>query len=157
VRLLVIVALVGCGRAGDQSKNLQDEPPPRVVDIPANASIAVQVDNATKPALTAELLKATKPDFADAERKAWRIATLVPEAGQPGAIVEAASAQVSVKYLRQDGTEPVLYLTRRGDLEVASVDPKDPFPEFHGRGGRRHRPGDQLPRVAGVTRIAITR
>ena len=154
--LAVVLLAAACGRATDEGKHLQDEAPPRAVDVPSNLSIAVQVDGVARPPLTSELLKATKPDFADAERKAWRIAALVPEAGQPTAVIEATSAAVSVKYLHQDATEPVLYLTRRGDVEVASVDPKDPFPAFHGQGGRLHRPPEGLPRVAQVTKIVIT-
>jgi hypothetical protein len=32
----------------------------------------------------------------------------------------------------------------------------EPFPSYHGRGGRLHRPGDPLPRIGGVTKIKVT-
>jgi hypothetical protein len=50
----------------------------------------------------------------------------------------------------------VLFLTRRGEVMVAAVDPKDPFPRYHGQGGRLRRGGDPMPRVAPVARLAVT-
>jgi len=55
-----------------------------------------------------------------------------------------------------EGLEPVLFLTRRGEVIVSALDPKQPFPRYHGQGGRLHRAGDSLPRVAPVARLAIT-
>ena len=76
----------------------------------------------------------------------------MPEAGG-GSAVEAAGAEgVAVKFAQPtpEGLEPVLYLTRRGDIVVAAVDPKDPFPKYHGQGGRLHRAGRfDAARVAG--------
>jgi hypothetical protein len=40
---------------------------------------------------------------------------------------------------------------------VSAVDPRDPFPEFHGRGNRLHRAGDQTPHIAPVAKLAISR
>jgi hypothetical protein len=40
---------------------------------------------------------------------------------------------------------------------VAALDPKDPFPRWHGEGGRLHRAGDSLPRVAPVAKLDIRR
>jgi hypothetical protein len=54
-----------------------------------------------------------------------------------------------------EGLEPVLFLTRRGEVIVAALDPKDPFPKFHGQGGRLHRAGDSMPRVASVAKLEI--
>jgi len=63
-----------------------------------------------------------------------------------------------VKFARPmvDGLEPVLFLTRRGEVNVEAVDPKDPFPHYHGKGGRLHRVGDSLPHVEKVVRLEIT-
>ena len=65
---------------------------------------------------------------------------------------------VTVKFAdpTPDGLEPVLFLTRRGDVVVAAVDPKDPFPKYHGQGGRLHRAGDTMPRISPVAKLAIT-
>ena len=152
-------AAASCSKASDsgQAHNWQQEAPPREVEIPAQLSIDVLVDGAPKPAITTAMLSTKTPDYADSERRAWRIAGLEPEAAQPGAVVEAASpAGVAVKYPHADGTEPCLYLTRRGEVAVASLDPKDPFPKYHGQGSRLHRPGDQLPHVTPVAKLTIT-
>jgi hypothetical protein len=61
--------------------------------------------------------------------------------------------------LRHDGERapvPALILNRRGELLATLLDHADPFPSFHGQGGCRERPGDTLPRLQGVTRIALS-
>jgi hypothetical protein len=153
-----VVLLAACSRASDDRGKLQDQPPPKQGDVPPGLAIAVAVDGAAKPPITSDTLRATKPDFADAEHRAWLIPTLVAEASPVGTTIEAtAPSGVSVKFTR-DGLEPVLFLDRRGSLLVEAVDPKDPFPRFHGQGARLHRPPEQAaPRVAPVSRIAITR
>lgn len=168
LRLLVLLAIVAASVASACSKTASHEgetkqwaesPPPKDVAIPGALQIAVVVDGAAKPPITAQTLQATKPDFADDERKAWRIPTLVAEAGPAGTVEASSPAGVSVKFAHPtpDGLEPVLFLTRRGDVIVAAVDPKDPFPRYHGQGGRLHRAGDQMPRVAPVAKLEITR
>jgi hypothetical protein len=159
--LLIVVALVACSRASDsgEAKKWQEAPPPKEVAVPAGLSIAVQVDGADKPPITSDVLKATNPDFLDSDHRAWRIPTLIPEAAPPGAVVEAASPSgVAVKFAHPtpEGLEPVLFLTRRGEVIVAALDPKDPFPKYHGQGSRLRRPGDSLPRVGPVAKLAIT-
>jgi hypothetical protein len=160
-RWIVVIALAACSRASDESeaKKWQSAPPPKEVTVPAGLSIAVDVDGGAKSPITAQTLDATKPDFADAERKAWLIPTLVADAAPPGTVIEAtAPSGVSLKLTHptSDGLEPVLFLTRRGEVIVSAIDPKDPFPRYHGQGGRLHRAGDSMPRVAPVTKIAIT-
>jgi hypothetical protein len=49
----------------------------------------------------------------------------------------------------------VLYLTRRGEMAAAVIDSADPFPDYHGQGGRLRRPGDPLPRVLPVSELRI--
>ena len=161
-RLVIAVAmLAGCSRASEESeaKKWQSQPPPREVTVPAGLSIAVDVDGGAKPPITADTLRAIKPDFADDERKAWLIPTLIADAAVPGSVVEAtAPSGVSIKLAHPttDGLEPVLFLTRRGDVIVSAIDPKDPFPRYHGQGGRLHRAGDSMPRVAPVAKLAIS-
>jgi hypothetical protein len=163
VRVLVLVlAVAACSKATDESaaKQWQAPPPPADLVVPDGVSIAVEVDGGAKPPITTATLKATKPDFADSEHRAWLMPTLVPDAAAPGTLIEASSPSgVSLKLAHPmgDGLEPVLYLTRRGELIVAALDPKQPFPRYHGQGGRLHRAGDQLPHVAPVARLAITR
>ena len=161
-RWLVVVLLLGaCSRASDegQAKQGSASPPSKDVPPPADLRIEITVDGAARGAITAETLRTAKPDFADAERTAWLVPTLVAEAAPAGSTVEAVSPNgVSVKFLRPsaEGLEPVLFLTRRGEVIVSALDPKQPFPRYHGQGGRLHRAGDSLPRVAPVARLAIT-
>lgn len=163
IALAALLAGSACSRASNEGEAKQwpkappagDDPPP-----PADLAIQVKVDGADKGVISAATLEATKPDFADEDRRAWLIATLIPDAAAKGTLVEAVSpARVSVKFERPSavGLEPVLFLTRRGDVIVSVIDPADPFPRYHGQGGRLRRAGDSWPRVAPVARIEITR
>ena len=159
--LLIALVLCGCSRASDEggAKKWQEAPPPKEIVVPAGLSIAVQVDGADKPPITTDVLKATKPDFSDEDHRAWKVPTLIADAAAAGSTVEAAAPSgVAVKFARPtaDGLEPVLFLTRRGEVIVSALDPKDPFPKFHGQGSRLRRPGDSTPRVAPVTKLVIT-
>jgi len=169
LRPLVLVALVAASAAAGacsktashegEAKQWAESPPPKEAAFPTTLEIAVIVDGAPRPPITGETLKTTKPDFSDDERKAWRVPTLVAEAGPAGTVEASSPAGVSVKFTHPtpEGLEPVLFLTRRGEVIVAAVDPKDPFPRYHGQGGRLHRAGDQMPRVAPVAKLEITR
>jgi hypothetical protein len=160
-RWLAVVVVAACSKASEEAQTRQwPEPPPaREVVIPEKLEIAVTVDGAPRPAITAVLLRGAKPDYADEERKAWKIPSLVSEAGPPGVVEATSPAGVSVKFAHPtpDGLEPVLFLTRRGEVIVAALDPKDPFPRYHGQGGRLHRAGDQMPRIGPVSKLDITR
>jgi hypothetical protein len=158
---MVLLLALGCSRASTEgeAKQWATPPPAKDIPIPASLHIAVTVDGGAKPAITSESLGLAKPDFADDEHKAWLIPTLVPEARPAGSSIEAVSgAGVSVKFAHPtaEGLEPVLFLTRRGDVIVAALDPKDPFPRYHGQGGRLRRAGDPMPRVSPVARIDVT-
>jgi hypothetical protein len=158
---LGVLAFAACSKASHEGekKQWQESPPPKDVAVPAGLTITVQVDGAAKSPITTELLEHTKPDFADAEHRAWKIPTLIAEAAPAGSVVEAASTSgVSVKLVRPmpEGLEPALLLNRRGEVIVAAVDPKDPFPSYHGQGSRLRRPGDSMPRVGQVAKLSIT-
>lgn len=158
---LVLALAVACSRASNEgeAKQWQEQPPPKDVSVPAGLSIGVTVNGGEHAPITSGMLEKTKPDFVDTERRAWRIQTLVSDAA-PGTTVEASSPTgVTVKFANPtpEGLEPVLFLTRRGEVIVAALDPKDPFPRYHGQGARLHRPGDTMPRVAPVTKVAITK
>jgi hypothetical protein len=158
---LAVVASGGCSKATDEApaKKWQAQPPFKDMAPPTDLSIAVVVDGVARPAITASTLD-QKPDFEDTERKAWLIAHLVPEAAPAGTVIEASSPTgVSLKLAHPtpDGLEPVLFLTRRGEIVVSTVDPKEPFPAYHGKGGRLHRAGDQMPRLSPVAKLAVTR
>lgn len=159
--LLIAVLAAACSRASNEGdkKQWQESPPPKAINVPAGLSITVDVDGAPKAPITSEILEKTKADFVDAEHRAWRIPTLVAEAAPAGTVIEAGSLSgVSVKFEHPtaEGLEPVLFLTRRGEVIVAAVDPKDPFPRYHGQGSRLRRPGDSMPRVGQVSKLSIT-
>jgi len=158
---MLLGPLAGCSRAGSEgeAKQWATSPPAKDIPIPASLSITITVDGGAKPAITGASLGGTHPDFADDDHKAWLIPTLIPEAAPAGSAVEAMSGTgVSVKFARPtaEGLEPVLFLTRRGDVIVSALDPKDPFPRYHGQGGRLRRAGDPMPRVSAVARIEVT-
>ncbi len=161
----ILAGLIGvaCSRASDESEAKQwpkAPPPAKNLPPPADLSIQIKVNGTDRGTITAATLNSAKPDFEDAERTAWLILTLVPDARPTGSTVEAVSpAGVSVTFDRPSATgiEPVLFLTRRGEVIVSAIDPKDPFPRYHGQGGRLHRAGDSWPRVAPVQRLEITR
>ena len=161
--LIALAAVAACSRAGDESrtKRAPTAPPPPVVEIPADLKIAVEIDGAPVPAIDAARLTALPADFADTERKAWRLTTLVPAFSAPGRTVEAVGP--SGMTLKLDSPEsatasaPVLFLTRRGDVLVTVVDPAHPFPDFHGQGGRLRRPGDATPHLGPVSLLRVTR
>lgn len=160
--VLCLVVISACSRASDEApkKTWADKPPPADMPPPADLSIAVTVDGAAAAPITAATLTGKKPDFEDAERTAWLIGSLVPEVAHGSAIVKAtAPTGMSIEIERPSptGLEPVLFLTRRGDVIVSTIDPKDPFPRYHGQGGRLHRAGDSNPRVNPVAKLAITR
>ena len=80
VALLAVLALLAaCSKPAEESEAKQwpKLPTGTNVQIRSDLSIAVTVDGATKPAITGDLLKSTRPDFVDADRKAWRIPTLI--------------------------------------------------------------------------------
>ena len=161
VRLLTaLVVVAGCGRAEDSSgaKRSPRPPAPPTVRVPDNLRIAVTIDGGPAAAIDAALLGQLAPDFADVERRAWRLVRLVPALAQPGAAVEAVGKRgVSVRFAgaATGGLEPVLFLTRRGDVMVAMLDPARPFPDFHGQGGRLGRPGDPLPHLGDVAELRV--
>jgi hypothetical protein len=161
VRWLLIASLVACGKTSDHSetKQWQSAPPPPKIDVPAGVSIAVDVDGQGRAPITTATLESMKPDFVDVEHRVWLIPTLVADAAAPGTSIEAlAPTGMSIRlgHPMPDGYEPALFLSRRGELKVGAIDPKDPFPPWHGQGGRLHRAGDSMPHVGPVAKLAIT-
>jgi hypothetical protein len=162
VALAMILTLAACSRASEESegKRTPIPPPPQDVRVPADLHIAVTVDGADAPAITADALAHAKPDFQDAVRRAWKLTTLLPAFARDGAIVEARGrGGVGLELDRPasaSAPQPVLFLTRRGDVEITVVDPANPFPDYHGMGGRLRRPGDPTPRLAPVVAIMVS-
>jgi hypothetical protein len=156
-----VVAAAACSRAGEESRSKRSPapPPPDTVEVPADLRIPVTTLGIAGAPIDAARLTALAPDFADDDRRAWRLTTLVPAFDQPGRAIEADGASgLSIRLVRpaQPGAlTPVLFLTRRGEVVVTLVDPREPFPDFHGQGGRLRRPGDSQPHVSPVTALRV--
>ena len=153
----------GCKRSTEQNESKRMPKPPPVPDAEAAADvhIAVEVDGKAMPEIDHAKLASTKPDFTSGDRRAWRIETLVGEAAKrDGAVVAVTGEKGVTVVLKQPKTEKdplaVLVMSLRGEIVAAMVEPEDPFPPYHGQGGRLGRRGDPLPRVAGVTKIAVS-
>ena len=159
--LLIVLLAAACSRASEESeaKRSPAPPPPPEVQIPRDLNIAVTLDGTAAEPITRDRLEAIAPDFADKERRAWRLTSVLPALDTPGAVIEARGPTgVSIRVERpadQAMPAPVLFFTRRGDVVVSVVDPADPFPGYHGQGGQLKRQGDPLPRLSPVTALAI--
>ncbi len=157
--LLLLVLVAGCKNSDPSDvRNMPKLPPPPRVALPPALKIAVEIDGKEAPTLDAARLSSLKPDYEDAERKAWRFATLLgPAAEREGAaIAVSGDKDVTVVFKPPRSPKdpvPVLAVTRRGGIVAAVIAADDPFPPYHGQGRRMARPGDPLPRVAGITRI----
>jgi hypothetical protein len=155
-----VVLAAACSRAGEEEgvKRAPIPPPPPSMDLPAELSIPVEVDGAPAEPVTRDGLQRIQPDFADEERRAWRLSRILADYGE-GAVVEAMGREgVSITMPRPASLEepqPVLFFTRRGDVVATLVRPEDPFPRFHGQGGRLRRPGDLTPRVSPVIKLRV--
>jgi hypothetical protein len=159
---LVWIGALGCSRPGDEAvaKRAPSPPPPAELRVPSDLHIDVTVDGAAAAPITAAVLGQAPPDFSDAEHRAWRLSTLVPAFAKDGAVIEArGQAGVGLRLDRPaapGAPQPVLFLTRRGGVAVTLLDPADPFPGYHGQGGRLRRKGDSAPRIDAVASLAVT-
>lgn len=164
--MALVAALVlasACSKPSEttEAKRSPKPPPPGASsDAIPPVHVEVEIDGAPAAPIDGARLAASKPDFVDEDHRAWRIATLVgPAASRPGAVVAA----VSEKGLALDMPAPAgpkdpvpgLSLNRRGDVVVGLVAPDDPFPDYHGRGGRLSRPGDPLPHLAAPAKLRV--
>ena len=163
---IAVAAAGGCQKASDatQAKRMPQPPPAPAheLTVPEGLRIELVVGGAAAPAIDAARLRTTPPDFADAERRAWKLSTLVGAGvATPGTefVINGAPSAGLVLTQPAGATEPqpALMLNRRGELVATMVTPNAPFPSFHGAGGRLGRPGDTTPHVPGVVRIVVTR
>jgi hypothetical protein len=159
----VACTAIACKRTSEQneSKRMPKPPPPPDAEASAELHIVVEIDGKADATIDATKLNATKPDFVDGERRAWRIESLVGASAKRDGTVIAVTGEKGVTVtLHQPKTDKdplaVLAVSRRGEVVAAMVEPEEPFPPYHGQGGRLGRRGDPLPRVAGVTKIAVS-
>ena len=153
-----LVAL-GCDEgAPNEAKRMPKPPPPE--DAGLAIAIAVSVDGKPAASIDSAKLDSVKPDFQDDERRAWRFSTLLGARLEvPSAVVKVTGEKGIVLELPRPATstspEPVLMVSRRGEVMAAMIEPDNPFPQYHGRGGRLGRRGDPLPRISGVTAVEV--
>jgi hypothetical protein len=152
----------GCQKASDatQAKRMPQPPPAPEIRVPDGLHIEVVVGGKDAPPIDAARLRATPPDFADSERRAWKLSTLLgATVAAPGTELVVSGAPSASLVLTQPAgasePQPALLLNRRGDLVATMVTPNAPFPPYHGAGGRLGRPGDTTPHVPGVVRIVV--
>lgn len=159
-------SMAACSKASEEADSKrapETPPPPGPGRVPESWHVEVLLDGAEVPSLTAATLDRIKPDFADSERLGWRVETLLPGAADATLVIADGATGLSVLYEvpsveRGDAASPLrpaLFLTRRGELIAASVDPANPFPRYHGKGGQLRRIGDSQPRLLGVKRLRI--
>jgi hypothetical protein len=160
ISVLVLLFIAACGKSepANEGKRMP-APPPVKREIPADVKIAVVVDGETKPPITQAVLAAATPDWTDKDgRKAWRIGKLVgvEEALDRSFAITGSTNNITIELPSKSDANtlvPALSLSQRGALVVEFVDPADPFPRFHGEGGRLGRSPESEPRVAGVSKI----
>jgi hypothetical protein len=160
---LLLLFCLACGKSepSNEGKLMPAPPPPpaKLREIPADLNIAVVVDGQEHAPITHDSLSAIAPEWSDAQgRKAWRVAKLagVDEATNRWFAITGTTNNITVEFPSKSDANalvPALTLSQRGQMMLELVDPTDPFPRFHGEGGRLGRSPESEPRVAGVTRI----
>lgn len=111
--------------------------------VPADLKILVELDGHALPAIDAAAL-AVAPDLEDEHRVAWRLRRFVPQIERASQlVVEKRDGERVVLPLGGDdgplAADIALLLNRKGEVVLGSLDPDNPFPAFHGRGGNRGR------------------
>lgn len=155
---ILIASLGACTKPSESTEAKRTpKPPPAESAAIVPVTIAVEVDGTPAPAVNDAKLEATTPDFKDDEHRAWKISTLVPNANRAGETFALTGEQGVTIVLRSPPAPadpvPALMVNRRGELFGTLLDPAQPFPAYHGQGGRLARPGDPTTRIAGVTKI----
>lgn len=134
VRAIALALLaLGCSKPAEQQ-----------APIPADLKIFVELDGHALPPIDAASL-AVAPDIEDEHRVAWRLDRLVPQVARASQlVVEQRDGERVVLPLGDDtdaraASDIALLLNRKGEVVLGALDPDDPFPAFHGRGGNRGR------------------
>jgi hypothetical protein len=157
--VLVLAIAVACDTGEVNESRRMPKLPPVVSSAVIVAPIPVAVEGGTDLVVDGALLERIPPDYSSEDRRAWRFSSLFGGVVGPGTVVAVTGERGIVLELPSPTpeAEPVLVVSRRGEVIAAVIEPGDPFPQYHGRGGRLGRRGDPLPRVDGVTRIAVKR
>jgi hypothetical protein len=159
---LVTVSLLLCCDASEpnEARRMPKPPPPEQGSATQIGEVSVTVDGEPQASISGTTLDALPADYTSEDRRAWRFSTLLgAKALEPGRVIAVTGEKGLVLELpmpnQANAPEPVLVVSRRGDVMAAMVEPGEPFPAYHGRGGRLGRRGDPLPRIAGVTKLEL--
>jgi hypothetical protein len=157
---MMLIALLACTKASestDAKRSPKPPPGPASSEPSSTLSIAIEIDGAPAAAIDSAKLNATNPDFKNDDHRAWKLTSLLPNTDRPGIAFAVTGEQDVTVVLRSPRTPtdliPAVMLNRRGELFANMIDPADPFPGFHGQGGRLARPGDPSTRIANVKKI----
>lgn len=158
--MLIAVLSLSCTKASESTDAKRTpKPPPGPASSEPNSdlSIAVEIDGTPAAAIDSAKLNSTNPDFKNDEHRAWKLTSLLPNTNRPGMVFAVTGEQGVTIVLHSPRAPsdpiPTVMLNRRGELFANLIDPADPFPGFHGQGGRLARPGDPSTRIAGVKKI----
>ena len=159
--LALCVFWAACGKSNpNEEKRMPKLPPPPAARISETFRIAVEIDGADGTPIDGARLEATPPTWEDKGKRAWRLDALIGDAAAREGAVIAVTGEKDMTIVmkppkKPEDDIPVLMANLRGDVVAAMVEPGDPFPAYHGQGGRLQRKGDPLPRIAGVSRIKV--
>lgn len=131
----------------------------RTVDVPEGVKVDVEIDGRESVPITSEGLRAVTPSYHDTDLRAWRLVAILPadavKAGMQLDVEEQNGRRtIFARFGEKDG-EPVLMVNRKGQVLIALIEPDNPFPAFHGRGGNRGQ-GARADRIRGVTKLRLT-
>jgi hypothetical protein len=159
ISMSFLALTLSCTKASESTDAKRSpKPPPGASSEPnTSLSIATEIDGTPSGAIDSAKLNATNPDFKNDDHRAWKLTSLLPNTNRPG-IVFAVTGEQDVTIVLHSPRAPsdpipAVMLNRRGELFANMIDPADPFPAFHGQGGRLARPGDPSTRIAGVKKI----
>lgn len=159
--LMFVVVSFACQEGSDlaDAKRTPKPPPPPTAATPEEP-IAVEIDGAPAAPIDAARLDAVTPDYAEEDRRVWKLTTLLGDTAKRDGVVIAVSGKEGPEVLLRapkapEERQPALLASRRGEVVATMVSPQDPFPGYHGRGGRLGRSGDSVPRIVGVRKIRV--
>lgn len=128
--------------------------------VPDGVRVTVEINGGEGAPITSETLRATPPSFHDADHRAWLLKTVLPAtAVRPGTELEVeeedGTRTIFARIGAPEENEPALMVNRKGQVLIVLIDPDNPFPAFHGRGGNRGQ-GGRANRVRGVVGLRLT-
>ncbi|MCW5829497.1 MAG: hypothetical protein KIT79_09305 [Deltaproteobacteria bacterium] len=157
--LLVLASLSACNTGPqNEGKMMPRLPVPSEARPITTQPVEIFSGDEKRQSLTGEKLASTPPDYSDDQRRAWRLETLT--GADPATATYEITGRHGIVVTLKAGKDtgaliPALLLNQRGEALVVMLDPANPFPEYHGQGGRIERTNDPFIRIPAVTRIRV--